>query len=588
MGLVAAAMLAVAAAPVRAQAGASSVTTEVVASFDGTPILAHLFLPAGASGAVPVPLVLRTHGWGGTGQTQVSGMLASLLDAGYAVLTWDQRGFGCSGGVVQLDKPEWEGRDAAALIDWAVANFPIATEGGDPIVGFTGGSYAGGIQTAAAAIDPRIDALGPEISWQDLRYSLYAGQVATHGWGEVLYLAGVATAHNQGLDPSCPTFPQEGGLAEEIHRGHRELVTTNQVSEEVLDFLAGSSLGGYGDEHPVDVPTLVINGSVDTLFDLTEGARIVDHVRAHGGPAKYVVFCGGHVSCPPGYGDADDRAHIDRAVLTWFARYLKGEDVDTGAPVEYRTNAAEWRDADAFPPPGARPLSASGEGAPVVSPLPTTADAAALAEALRSSGGSVPANPLVTAQLNPAGDPHAFTVPVAAADSGALELVGIPSATVTVSGSTSGPAHLFLKLVDREAGHVVNLQEAPLRVDPVTAEPRTFDVTMPGIAYTLAQGHHLDLQVATTSTMHAGARHTGQLQVAVDVEVPSVGTVPAPPSQPAPFPAVVPADAGSARAAPAASAAPPASLLPATGGAGALLALTTLTVVAALRRRRGG
>lgn len=589
VAVVAAVLLAVAAAPVRAQAGGSRVTTEVVESFDGTPIVAHLFLPAGANDAAPVPLVLRTHGWGGTAQTQASGLLATLLDAGYAVLTWDQRGFGCSGGVVQLDKPEWEGRDASALIDWAVANFPIAAERGDPIVGFTGGSYAGGVQTAAAAIDPRIDAIAPEISWHDLRYSLYGGEVALQGWVEVLYLAGVATAHSQGLDPGCPTFPQEGGLAEEIHRGHTELVTTNQVSDEVLDFLAGSSLAGYGAHHPLEVPTLVINGSVDTLFDLTEGARIFEHVRARGTPAKYVVFCGGHVSCPPGYGRADDRGHLDRAILTWFARHLKGEDVDTGAPVEYRTNEAEWRDADGFPPAGAQPLVASGQGALALSPVPTTADAAALAEALRSGGGSLPANPLVAAQVNVAGDPHAVTVPVAAAGGGPLELVGVPSATVTVSGSTSGPAHLFLKLVDREAGHVVNLQEAPLRIDPVTAEPRTFDLTMPGIAYTLPRGHHLDLQVSTTSAMHAVARHAGRLQVSVDVEIPSVPATPATAAPATAAPAAAPADAGAARAVPAASAAAPASpVLPTTGGAGGLLALTALTVVAALRRSRRG
>lgn len=136
-----------------------SITSHVIASFDDTPIEATLFLPPGASDEAPVPLVLRTHGWGGTGEADLgSGTLARLVAEGYAVLTWDQRGFGCSGGVVHIDDPDAEGRDVSALIDWAVANAPIATvptgagserADGDPIVGMSGGSYAGGSRPRA-------------------------------------------------------------------------------------------------------------------------------------------------------------------------------------------------------------------------------------------------------------------------------------------------------------------------------------------------------------------------------------------------------------------------------------------------------
>src|SRR3954469_23059068 len=78
-----------------AAAGAAQVTDNQVArSFDGTPIVYTLFMPDGASAGSPVPAVLITHGWGGTRQTTADGFVGQLLDAGYAVLTWDQRGFG--------------------------------------------------------------------------------------------------------------------------------------------------------------------------------------------------------------------------------------------------------------------------------------------------------------------------------------------------------------------------------------------------------------------------------------------------------------------------------------------------------------
>jgi dipeptidyl aminopeptidase/acylaminoacyl peptidase len=38
----------------------------IVESRDGTPIVATLMLPPGASRTSPAPVVLQTHGWGGT------------------------------------------------------------------------------------------------------------------------------------------------------------------------------------------------------------------------------------------------------------------------------------------------------------------------------------------------------------------------------------------------------------------------------------------------------------------------------------------------------------------------------------------
>ena len=43
---------------------------------------------------------------------------------------------------------------------------------GDPRVGMIGGSYGGQIQFAIAGIDPRLDTIVPQITWNDLSYSL--------------------------------------------------------------------------------------------------------------------------------------------------------------------------------------------------------------------------------------------------------------------------------------------------------------------------------------------------------------------------------------------------------------------------------
>jgi ABC-2 type transport system ATP-binding protein len=579
--------------------GGPSVTDHVITSFDGEPLEATLFVPEDATAEDPVPLVLRTHGWGGSRETSLgdgpdadptSGPLARLVDEGYAVLTWDSRGFGCSGGIVRIDDPQVEGRDVTALIDWAVANVPVANDDGDPIVGMSGGSYAGGIQTAGASVDDRLDALAPEISWSDLRYSLFSGEVVNQGWVTLLYGLGTVAANTDGAAPTCRSGPNAGGLDPAIDEGVVEFVTSGTTRQGTLDFFAKSSLAAYGAATPVTAPTLVLQGSVDTLFDLTDGHGIYTHVRDQGVDARFVAFCGGHVACPASYADADDRRHLDDAIVTWFDRHLKGEDVDTGPPIEYRTNEGVWRAAETFPGPGDDALTASGTVEdlvvlPVVD-IPDVPDT--LTSLAAATAGGIPGLPTTTARASVEGDPRAATFPVARAD-GDVEVVGIPDATVTVTGTPvplddvlgpvgdllgdldvlepvgdllvgelGGPvagivaglggidqlagladprAHVFVKLVHRETGHVLNLQEGAVAV-PLDGEPVTVDVPMPGLAYTLPGGDHLDVQLATGSLMHATGRVPARLDVELDVAVPASGrTRPLEPGVPEPDPA---------------------------------------------------
>ena len=85
-----------------------------------------------------------THGWGGSGQQAVTGTVKSLTSAGYAVLTWDARGFGQSGGDANVDDPQHEVKDTQALIDFVAEKPEILKDGpNDPRMGMVGGSYAG-------------------------------------------------------------------------------------------------------------------------------------------------------------------------------------------------------------------------------------------------------------------------------------------------------------------------------------------------------------------------------------------------------------------------------------------------------------
>src|SRR5688500_2463426 len=96
------------ASPGRAQESGRTEDDIVVTSWDGTPIVATLMLPDGASAAAPVPVIIGTHGWAGSRARTPSGLVATLLEEGYAVLTWDSRGFGESGGEANVGAPGFE------------------------------------------------------------------------------------------------------------------------------------------------------------------------------------------------------------------------------------------------------------------------------------------------------------------------------------------------------------------------------------------------------------------------------------------------------------------------------------------------
>src|SRR3954470_19603791 len=128
-----------------------------ITSFDGTQIVLSFHpSPQGQK----APTILEGHGWGGSRETNPEAAsdeatgnvgVGALRKAGFNVLTWDSRGFGTSGGTVTVDSPDAEGRDVSALLDW-LAQQPEAQldAKGDPRVGMTGVSYAGGIELVTA------------------------------------------------------------------------------------------------------------------------------------------------------------------------------------------------------------------------------------------------------------------------------------------------------------------------------------------------------------------------------------------------------------------------------------------------------
>ncbi len=177
-----------------------------VTSFDGTKLRAYWF-PVSSSGSRRYPTILMGPGWGETADTSLSApqlfgglSIDTLHSAGFNVMTWDPRGFGPSGGLVELDSYSYEARDVAELIDW-LATMPGVQldDPNQPAVGMVGGSYGGGIQFTSSALDCRIDAIVPEIAWHSLGTSLFPNNTVKAGWGNLLLQTASETGMH--LDP---------------------------------------------------------------------------------------------------------------------------------------------------------------------------------------------------------------------------------------------------------------------------------------------------------------------------------------------------------------------------------------------------
>ena len=245
-----------------------------------------MFKPAGASAKRQVPVLLEGHGWGGS-RTRTPARFTPYLSAGYGVISFDQRGFGQSGGKAQSMDPAIEGTDVRKLIDLAAQQAWVRKDRpGDPRIGAIGGSYGGGFQYAGAFAEitatgrTRFDALAPEYTWWDLNEALAPSGVARSEWLAVL----VAVAQ-----------PSQA-LTDQATRGFVEGSVTGDYPKHVQDFYADN-----GPRHHVaagrrlDVPVLVRQGISDNLFNLNQGLKnltaLTPKARAR---SVFVGFHGGH------------------------------------------------------------------------------------------------------------------------------------------------------------------------------------------------------------------------------------------------------------------------------------------------------
>jgi pimeloyl-ACP methyl ester carboxylesterase len=445
---------------------------------DPVQICYSLFQPASASVDNPVPVIFHSHGWGGS-RTTTASSFASWTNAGFGVISFDQRGFGESGGKAHVENPAFEGQDVTSLVDlvasldWVAKDSPETPD--DPVIGAIGGSYGGGYQFVGAFTDlmergsTRFDALAPEITWWDLKESLAPSEVVRSLWVSALYAVGA----------DANTMTVNEGFAYGAATGQWPKGEIPGVDLDAF-FLQNGPAWHASQGRLLDVPVLFGQGETDNLFNLNQGLKnfagaLTPEAR---GRSILIGYNGGHVlpaalptgtnngSSDPCSAELNGGSGSFSAVAQRFMREeLKGESTGLGGRGLYHLATADGR-------------------CQTVSSVAATTD--------------YPAGTVVT-NVGPGVPQH-----VKLAD-GPLTVAGLPTVSASVTSAAVEGRAFFALAVGTSAADakIVQSNMLPLRSPlPVTGEARSWE--LPAVAIDVPAGSSLFLTVSPFSDMSFG------------------------------------------------------------------------------------
>ncbi len=470
-----------------------------VVSFDGTEIYTH-FLPAnGLLVGQSAPTVLVGAAIGQPGGTNLDGTpldpvfasssgaisLAAPRNAGYNVVTWDTRGAYFSGGRLEIDSPDFEARDASAIIDW-VAQLPQTQLDGpcDPRIGMAGASYGGGVQLVTAATDHRVDAIVPTIDWNTLTNSFYPS--AAFKSGSTLMLAATLVVTLTRLNPSLLPAIIHGAITGELTPAGQDLLASRGP---------GPALGYPDLVGRISAPTMLVQGAVDAAFSLQEADITANSLLAQSVPLKMLWFCGGHGTCINNLFDFSQGPLIEQRTIAWLDHYVKGEAVSTGPAFEWVDQRGQHLSTDSYPAPAGNPITVSRDGHAVLPLIPYMFGSGPMFFVMPTGG---------TKALNAVN----LDSPVSPTTS---YIVGPPRLSFSYSGTGTGD-HVYAQLVDNTTGLVLGNQVTPI---PVTLDgaTHTVDVALLPVAHTLSPGKTVTLQLFSWSADYAAKPSLGSMTV---------------------------------------------------------------------------
>lgn len=512
----------------------------------------RLYRPDNATRRTPQPAVLMTHGFGLTkASAEVVHTAKFLASHGYAVLTYTAQGFGQSTGCVSLQSRTYDVKDARQLITKVLERKPwVAQDRRGAVVGMVGGSYGGGIQANLAESDRRIRAIAPFRTWNTLQYSLDPNNWVAPGdrtgfthelheqgvykrvWTSAFFASGQSQTTDG--DPTCLRDAEDGGGAgfpcggfrTEVCETFAHVSATGDGSAEDRALLADSS--ATTDIDDLTVPTLLVQGQSDTLFNLNDAVATYTALRRRDVPVQMIWNAGGH----GGYGSAPgecemfnggggpwrtfDRCYLPLRVLQFLDHWLRGK----GSPGPGFSWFRDWVEYDGRGPSNAYasanrfPLRGRTDFIMVGTDTLTTATNAAYEKAsvtLVNPAGGQPAaytetpnftGPDSSPQVSrePEDVPGQFASFTSAPFERAVVSVGVPQVRLRLAHTAPTDLVLFAKVWDVApdgSATLIHRLAAPARI-PTAALDDPVRIKLLGFAHRFAAGHSVRLTLCTT------------------------------------------------------------------------------------------
>jgi alpha-beta hydrolase superfamily lysophospholipase len=306
-----------------------------ITASDGTKLACGLVLPGDSPPAGGWPGLLLFHGLGQTHALMEKIATVAAAPAGFASLACDARGTGASGGEFGLDGPT-EVQDARDLFDRLAARSDVS----DTQIGAFGLSLGGGEVWNAAVAGVPFKAIVPAISWTSLLPALAPARLPKVGL--VKRLAQLVPG------------PWDPALA----------LARDSLLGDVVTPAAGAATAARSSRsklHALRVPTLILQGRHDFLFDLDQAIAAYKLVA---GPRRLYLGDLGH---PPAGNPQTEQLVYLAEVVGWFREYLAGGP-KLGGGVELAHDPWKGTTTSFKGLPGTRHVSVNLPGTKTVAP----------------------------------------------------------------------------------------------------------------------------------------------------------------------------------------------------------------------------
>jgi alpha-beta hydrolase superfamily lysophospholipase len=301
IGVVAAALLC---AP-GAVAGSFTKTDGMFTADDGVQLAYTFYEPTTGMAPAGFPAIMMFHGLGGKRQDMNQIAEQSFANEGYAVLTFDARGHGQSGGFFSADGPR-ELADLRELFDWLAVKNDVDGKH----IGAWGISLGGGAVWASVASGIPFAAGEVVETWTDLYSALVPQDLSKSG----LLFGFLSSVPADRTSPDVLAVKQPA------------LSSTNLP---VLRAFAAAR-SSRGRLSSVTTPMFMFQGRRDYAFDIDQAWQAFTRLK---GPKRLYIGDFGH---PPSTFPGPDVSVVLAEGADWFDHFLKGAQngIDKRPPLE--------------------------------------------------------------------------------------------------------------------------------------------------------------------------------------------------------------------------------------------------------------